>query len=65
MNKNLNNCDCQLSSGCRLATAYVVFQELNQVFNQREALQRGTLFPELYMPYAPADRVSLGGRYNG
>lgn len=48
-----------------LARAYVPFQIMNQVFNQREALRRGTLFPELYMPYVPKDREKGGGRYYG
>ena len=60
-----NNEGCQMSSGCRLATAYVPFQILNQVYNQREALQRGTLFPELYSPYDISNNRKAGGRYNG
>lgn len=63
MNEQLNNCECLMSNGCQLAKAYVVFQKLNQVYSQREALQRGTLFPELYMPYTSADKLSSGGRY--
>lgn len=47
-----------------LAKAYVPFQIMNQVFNQREALRKGTLFPELDMPYVSKDREK-GGRYYG
>jgi len=54
---------CQLSKGCQLARAYVPFQEMNEIFNQCEALKRGTLFTELYMPYSPSDNE--GGYYNG
>lgn len=62
MNELINNHECQMSSGCKLARAYVPFQILNQVFNQREALQRGTLFPELYKPYVVED-MNTGGKY--
>lgn len=34
-----------------LARAYVPFQVMGKVFEPREALCKGTLFPELYMPY--------------
>jgi len=34
-----------------LARAYVPFQIMDRVYDSREALRRGTLFPELYMPY--------------
>jgi hypothetical protein len=45
-----------------LARAYVPFQRLDQVYDPREALRKGTLFPELYMPYKRKDDNS-GGRY--
>ncbi|MFW5999303.1 MAG: spore coat associated protein CotJA [Halanaerobiaceae bacterium] len=35
----------------RLAHAYVPFQQYTDNYNPAEALNRGTLFPELYMPY--------------
>lgn len=35
----------------QLARAYVPFQTMNNVYNSKEALKKGTLFPELYMPY--------------
>lgn len=57
--------ECQLSNGCQLAKAYVPFQVLNQIYSQSEALQRGTLFPELYKPYIVNDEMQTGGRYHG
>lgn len=59
--------DNYYSENCRcdeLARAYIKFQVMNQVFNQREALKAGTLFPELYMPYVPCER-DKGGKYHG
>lgn len=35
-----------------LARAYIVPQEYGETFNPREALCKGTLFPELYRPYS-------------
>lgn len=35
----------------RLATAYVPWQRYGRLFSPREALMRGTLFPDLYQPY--------------
>ncbi len=35
----------------KLAHAYVPFQVMEKVFSPEEALRKGTLFPELYMPY--------------
>jgi hypothetical protein len=46
-----------------LAKAYVPFQIMNQVYTQKEALSRGTLFPELDMPYIKKERDRSGGRY--
>lgn len=34
----------------RLAEAYVVWQKYERAFSPREALAKGTLFPELYKP---------------
>ena len=34
-----------------LAAAYIPIQELCRIYNPEEALSRGTLFPDLYMPY--------------
>lgn len=38
-------------SKMRLATAYVPWQCYGRLFSPREALMRGTLFPDLYQPY--------------
>ncbi|NMB95588.1 MAG: spore coat associated protein CotJA [Clostridiaceae bacterium] len=35
----------------RLARAYVPFQRLCNLFSPEEALEKGTVFPELYSPY--------------
>lgn len=35
----------------RLAEAYIPYQRYGRIFNPREALEKGTLFPELYRPY--------------
>lgn len=48
-----------------LARAYVPFQVMGQVYSPREALKKGTLFPELYRPYVKKDKIDMGGRYNG
>ncbi len=35
----------------KLAHAYVPFQTMDKVFSPGEALKKGTLFPELHVPY--------------
>lgn len=40
----------------RLAHAYVPFQYYSNNYQPREALMKGTLYPELYMPYQPGKR---------
>lgn len=35
----------------KLAHAYVPFQKLVNVYSPKQALCKGTIFPELYMPY--------------
>lgn len=40
----------EMSPGYRLAHAYVPFQVLKEIYGPREALCKGTLFPELHMP---------------
>ncbi len=52
----------QMQKKLELAKAYILFQELNQIYNLREALRRGTLFPELYKPY---EKPGPGGVYYG
>ncbi len=42
--------------------AYVPPQKLKQVFECDEALMRGTLFPELYLPYGVYDKAACGNR---
>ncbi len=41
----------RMEPGLQLARAYVPFQVLGEVYGPAEALCKGTLFPELYMPY--------------
>lgn len=48
-----------------LARAYIPFQIMDKVYSPREALKKGTLFPELYRPYVMKDEKDMGGRYNG
>ncbi|WP_353094103.1 spore coat associated protein CotJA [Tissierella praeacuta] len=48
-----------------LARACVPFQFMDQVFSPREALQKGTLFPELYQPYIVRDNRESGCRMYG
>lgn len=35
----------------QLARAYVPFQVMDKVYKPKEAMCKGTMFPELYMPY--------------
>ncbi len=35
----------------QLAQAYIPFQQLNYIYQPEVALEKGTVFPELYMPY--------------
>ncbi len=37
--------------GADLAEAFVIWQELNQLYPLEEALMKGTVFPELWKPY--------------
>lgn len=55
----------QIERSWELAKAYVPFQIMGQVYNQAEALRKGTLFPELYKPYEPEENRVTGGRYRG
>lgn len=48
-----------------LARAYVPFQIMNQVYSPKEALDKGTLFPELYRPYHMEGKGVYGGGFNG
>jgi len=40
-----------MSPDMDLARAYVPNQVMGKVYSPQEALRKGTLFPELYMPY--------------
>lgn len=40
----------------RLAHAYVPYQRFTENYSPEEALRKGTLFPELWMPYKPGHR---------
>lgn len=42
-----------MQMGPMLAHAYVPMQHYEQAFSPQEALQKGTLFPELFGPYPP------------
>ncbi|NLI11553.1 spore coat associated protein CotJA [Pelotomaculum propionicicum] len=35
----------------RLAQSYVIWQKYGPIFNPAEALEKGTIFPDLYSPY--------------
>ncbi len=35
----------------RLAQAYVIWQRYGPIFSPAEALEKGTIFPELFSPY--------------
>ena len=40
----------------KLAHAYVPFQRFTKNYCPEEALKKGTLYPELWMPYQPGER---------
>lgn len=40
----------------RLAHAYVPYQYYSSSYSPEEALSKGTLYPELYMPYRPGKK---------
>jgi hypothetical protein len=42
---------CNAVNSCPLAMAYVPWQSWNQVYEPPKALERGTLFPELDLPF--------------
>lgn len=43
----------------KLATAYVPFQILCELFKPLTALSKGTAFPELYSPYEGKEKLSV------
>ena len=58
MNRNYDN---ERSCNRELARCYVPIQVMSEVFSSREALRKGTLFPELYRPYFPSDKGERRG----
>jgi hypothetical protein len=44
----------------RLARAYVPFQKYGKRFRPEEGLSKGTVFPELYMPYGSREKTDRG-----
>lgn len=61
----MNRCYYEREKTMLLARAYVPFQRLKQVYSPSEALKRGTLFPELYMPYDEREKMVEEGVYYG
>ncbi|WP_034328840.1 spore coat associated protein CotJA [Alkaliphilus transvaalensis] len=45
----------------KLASAYVPYQCYMQAYPLPEALMKGTLFPELYQPYIPEEKLKKEG----
>lgn len=43
-------------SELELARAYIKIQEYTKRYSSMEGLQKGTIFPELYMPYEKHDK---------
>ncbi|QIB27069.1 spore coat associated protein CotJA [Caloranaerobacter azorensis] len=39
-----------------LAKAYIPYQIMGKIYCHEEALKKGTIFPELYMPYKPVKK---------
>ena len=62
MNRNYDN---ERSCNRELARCYVPIQVMSEVFSSREALRKGTLFPELYRPYFLSDKGERRGKYYG
>ena len=44
-----------------LGYAYVPVQELKNIYTNEEALQKGTLFPELYLPLGVYGKKAYSG----
>ncbi len=40
-----------------LAKSYIIFQQLNRLYTLDEGLRKGTIFPELYIPYKPSQKI--------
>lgn len=41
----------------RLARAYIPFQVWSEIWPWEVGLDKGTIFPELFSPYSPRERV--------
>lgn len=58
-----SNCNCKMDPnpemGFQLARATVPFQMLCDVYSPNEALCKGTLFPELWMPMQVSSRMKM------
>lgn len=47
----------------KLARAYVPFEKLCKTYPPIEGLEKGTIFPELYSPYAEEDKKCIPCKY--
>ena len=56
VNQQANGCASKNCPGQQPGAVYPAFQELNQMFAPQEALEHGTLFPELVSHYPCAGR---------
>ena len=56
MNENENKLQIPGIIKQKLAHAYVPYQRFMDNYPPEEALRKGTLFPELWMPYKPGRR---------
>lgn len=50
--------DRYMTCDWKLAHAYVPFQIYTRSYSPEEALKKGTMFPELYMPYTEKKKRS-------
>lgn len=54
--KAVNSHELEQLAGRRLARAYVPFQRYTRRFDPEEGLAKGTIFPELYIPYRAPEK---------
>ncbi len=47
--------------GLELGYSYVPVQELKNVYSNEEALEKGTLYPELYLPLGEYGKKAFSG----
>ena len=57
--KNFNSCLCENVS---YAQAYVPYEKIDKLYSKQEALDKGTAFPELNMPYTKGTNFKLFGQ---